>query len=528
MDQTDATLAASSAQSLAAALHARLVEVRGAARAAAAATLAGWQAALEGSDFAASAENLALFLALRRMDLTAEQAALARLGLSSLGRSESHMLAALDAVISALEAMAGGGPLKGPLPPPVSATRAVIEARRDALFGAEPAGRSARILVTLPSEAASDPGLIAELVGAGANAVRINCAHDGPEVWAAMISFTREAAATAGRRVPVLMDLAGPKVRTTAVSVPKPFLAREKKKKLKALAADGIPPEARGPRLMTGDRFLLVRKPTKAGKKRVEVTLSHPDLIAALRPGAMVHFDDGKLGARVLEVAEGRAELLITHARAKGARLAPEKGVNLPGVDIDIPALTPADLAALDFAVGTADLIGYSFVQTVRDVRALQAAIGERLPVGAQGPAIVLKVETDLALRNLPRLIVQAGARGPVAVMIARGDLAVEIGLERLAEIQEEILWLCEAAEVPAIWATQVLEGLAKEGFASRAEATDAAMSQRAECVMLNKGPFAVQAVGFLDRVLRRMDRHQAKKTPRLAPLKAWAAPQRL
>jgi pyruvate kinase len=94
--------------------------------------------------------------------------------------------------------------------------------------------------------------------------------------------------------------------------------------------------------------------------------------------------------------------------------------------------------------------------------------------------------------------------------------------------VQEEILWLCEAGEVPVIWATQVLEGLAKEGHASRAEATDAAMSQRAECVMLNKGPYAAEAVGFLDRVLRRMDRHQSKKTPRLAPLRAWSDPQGL
>jgi pyruvate kinase len=527
MDQTDRGIIAADAKGLAAALQARLIDVREEARAAAATTLDGWQPALEGSPFAASAENLALFLALRRIDLTAEQAALARLGLSSLGRSESHMLATLDAVIAALDAMAGGGPLAGPLPPPVDAARAVIDARRDALFGIEPTGRSARILVTLPSEAATAPELIADLIAAGANAVRINCAHDDPQAWAAMIAFTHTAAAAAGRRVPVLMDLAGPKVRTATVSVPPSFLARETKKKRKAMARDAIAPEALGPRLMKGDRLVLTRSPTEA-TERVEVTLSHPGLIDALRPGAIVHFDDGKLGARVLELGEGWAELQITHARAKGARLAPGKGVNLPGVDIDIPALTAADLAALDFAVGRADLIGYSFVQTVQDVRVLQDEIAMRLPQGAQGPAIVLKVETDLALRNLPRLIVQAGAHMPVAVMIARGDLAVEIGLERLAEIQEEILWLCEAAEVPAIWATQVLEGLAKEGFASRAEATDAAMSQRAECVMLNKGPYAAQAVGFLDRVLRRMDRHQAKKTPRLAPLKAWAAPQGL
>jgi pyruvate kinase len=103
--------------------------------------------------------------------------------------------------------------------------------------------------------------------------------------------------------------------------------------------------------------------------------------------------------------------------------------------------------------------------------------------------------------------------------MIARGDLAVECGFERLAEVQEEILWMCEAAHVPAIWATQVLESLAKEGLPSRAEVTDAAMAHRAECVMLNKGPYIVDAVKALDDILRRMHGHQAKKQPMLRRL---------
>jgi len=101
----------------------------------------------------------------------------------------------------------------------------------------------------------------------------------------------------------------------------------------------------------------------------------------------------------------------------------------------------------------------------------------------------------------------------PLAVMIARGDLAVELGFARMSEIQEEILWLCDAAHVPVIWATQVLDQLVSEGAPTRAEATDAAMSQRAECVMLNKGPFLVEAVAFLKDVLERMDRHQSKKS---------------
>ena len=104
-------------------------------------------------------------------------------------------------------------------------------------------------------------------------------------------------------------------------------------------------------------------------------------------------------------------------------------------------------------------------------------------------------------------------------VMIARGDLAVECGFERMAEVQEEILWVCESAHVPVIWATQVLEGLTKRGHASRAEITDAAMSQAAECVMLNKGPHIIEAVTALDDILQRMQGHHSKKRSMLRQL---------
>jgi pyruvate kinase len=104
-------------------------------------------------------------------------------------------------------------------------------------------------------------------------------------------------------------------------------------------------------------------------------------------------------------------------------------------------------------------------------------------------------------------------------VMIARGDLAVECGYERTGELQEEIMWMAEAAHVPVIWATQVLENVAKTGQPSRAEITDAAMAERAECVMLNKGPYVVQAVQMLDDVLTRMQAHQTKKVSLLRQL---------
>jgi pyruvate kinase len=117
-------------------------------------------------------------------------------------------------------------------------------------------------------------------------------------------------------------------------------------------------------------------------------------------------------------------------------------------------------------------------------------------------------------------MLLEAMKNPGCGVMIARGDLAVELGFERLAEVQEEILWLCEAAHVPAIWATQVLESLAKQGSPTRAEITDAAMGNRAECVMLNKGPHILEAVNALNDILKRMETHQLKKMSMLRELR--------
>jgi pyruvate kinase len=138
---------------------------------------------------------------------------------------------------------------------------------------------------------------------------------------------------------------------------------------------------------------------------------------------------------------------------------------------------------------------------------------------GASHLGIVAKIETRQAVQRLPEIMVRGAGRHPLGIMIARGDLAVEIGYERLAEIQEELLWVCEAARVPVIWATQVLENLVKRGIPSRAEITDAAMAERAECIMINKGPFVLDAIALLDDVVARMQAHQQKKTARLRAL---------
>ena len=169
-----------------------------------------------------------------------------------------------------------------------------------------------------------------------------------------------------------------------------------------------------------------------------------------------------------------------------------------------------------------ADAIEFSFVQSAADVAMLQEAMAIHRPGDWQTLSLVLKIETARAVANLPDIIVQAAGRQPTAIMIARGDLAVEIGFARTAEMQEEILWLGEAADVPVIWATQVLEGLISKGKPSRGEMTDAAMAARAECVMLNKGPFLFETIDQLRSLLSRMSDHQHKKTPQLRALRSW------
>jgi pyruvate kinase len=247
---------------------------------------------------------------------------------------------------------------------------------------------------------------------------------------------------------------------------------------------------------------------------RIGCTL--PEVFADVKPGEPIWFDDGKIGGVVEQVEPDHLRVRIAHTRAQGAKLRGDKGINLPETTISLPALTAQDTEDLNFVAAHADAVALSFASTAEDVDALCEHI---IRAGERRPSVVLKVETRRGFANLPAMLLAAMRTPCCGVMIARGDLAVECGFERLAEVQEEMLWVCEAAHVPVIWATQVLESLAKEGFPSRAEITDAAMGHRAECVMLNKGPHAVSAVRTLDDILRRMDAHQDKKRAMLREL---------
>jgi pyruvate kinase len=566
-----------------------------------------------------SARNLIHYTELRRHDIRELQTGLARHGLSSLGRTESRVLPSVDTVARTLARLVSAD--EGP-DAPIDPFGGEEPLARNAvnLLGPEPEDRGTRIMVTLPSEAATDPDIVLGMIERGMDLARINCAHDTPEAWRQMIGNIRAAEEATGKRCLVSMDLAGPKLRTGPIR-PGPRVLRIKptRNEIGAVTAparvwlghrpetgsalpvlpledenwtagltegqsirfddargahrtliveqagpDGclaalhdtsyfvpgtrltaspagaasakksgaqdrpstlvgdLPPLERSLTIHRGDTIVLSGDPTPvdsqpAGPHRISCTL--PAVLADVRPGERIWFDDGRIGAVITEVRAGELTAEIVSAAPQGSRLRAEKGINLPDTRLTVPALTDQDLADLEHVKVLADIVSMSFVRSEDDVRDLLAHLD---PERDRSLDMILKIETVAAFEALPDILLELMKWADVGVMIARGDLAVEAGFDRLAEVQEEILWLCEAAHVPVIWATQVLDILARTGLPSRAEVTDAAMAQRAECVMLNKGPFINEAITMLSDILGRMQDHTRKKRSLLRRLRAW------
>ena len=463
---------------------------------------AGFRQRIERPGFAASALNLAHYLALRRQDLRGLQRKLKVRGMSTLGRSEGHVMATLDAVIATLSGLSPQSGQQLAHPP---SDRAFLRGEQqlvrntDELFGQPRSRRAGRIMVTLGTDAAEDPSVIADVAAAGADVVRINCGHGDATEWARMIANARAAGSVRPPRI--LMDIAGPKVRTLEVITP-----------------------AKTNRMNVGDNLWLAHRLDPDRSDPFQATCAPVGVIDWLSVGDLVSLDDGKLSGKITARTTDGVLISISSGRLKGIKLTAERGLNFPGVDLGLDPLTAKDRRDLDFVALHADLVGMSFVQSAAQVEAFQAELAARRP-DWRTLGLVAKIETPTAVRNLPDIIVQGAGRQPFAVMIARGDLAVEIGFERVAEIQQEILWLCEAAQIPAIWATQVLEGLVQDGLPTRSEMTDAANATQAECVMLNKGANQAAAVGVLDRMFRTFAENQTKKTPTLRALKSWPEP---
>ncbi len=289
--------------------------------------------------------------------------------------------------------------------------------------------------------------------------------------------------------------------------------------------ASGIPPLVHRLSLAAGDQLLLTSDLTAvdlpAAGQAARIGCRLPEAITAMRPGDPVLIDGGAIDAVVESVSTDVATLRVVRTKPGGQRLGAEKGINLPDTVLPLAALTPEDDSHLPFVARHADLVAISFVRSADGVK----YVLDRLETAGAGDlGLLLKIETRQGFENLPSILLMAMRHPKLGVMIARGDLAVEVGFERLSEVPRQILALCEAAHVPAIWATQVLENLAKTGQPSRAEVTDAAAAQRAECVMLNKGPYILDAIRVLDDILARMGEVQRKSRTLMRRIHSWEA----
>jgi pyruvate kinase len=566
----------------------------------------------------ASVRNLLHYLAFRTYDLRELQPKLASMGLSSLGRAESSILAGIEAVIAMLESLSGSTPIALSQSNDFETGSAKLRDNADQLLGPSPQGRAVRIMVTLPTEAAHSYDFVKNLIGAGTDVVRVNCAHDSEQEWSAMIENVRSANRDLGRSCKVLMDLAGPKLRTGAITrgyhvvrwrvskdkcgsviapatialvsrhisgrlpvdailpVPQAVVraaepgdvvrlkdSQNRKRQLRitekhgdfcvgtcsqgayvlngtaltVIRADEVIAEGRVHdlpfveepiHLKSKDLLVLTKAPrTQAASPREKrnasatseiphISCTLPEAFSNAKAGEPIFFDDGKIEGVISEVHPDHMLIEIVHTGLRGGKLGSGKGINLPETELSIAAITDKDRQDLDFVAQHADLVGLSFVRGPNDVLELEEELSSRQK---NRLGIILKIENRQAFNHLPLIMMAALRHYPVGIMVARGDLAIEVGFDRLAEVQEEILWLSEAAHLPVIWATQVLETLAKTGMPSRAEVTDAAMSVRAECVMLNKGNYITDAVRFLDNILHRMQAHHLKKRSMLRRL---------
>jgi len=557
------------------------------------------------SVYTKSAENLINYIALRRFDLRVLQKDLEDMGMSRLELSEGHVMASLVSTKQILQGLIRAEITNEKAGLSIKNANKLLDEHTEVILGEKDKDRRVRIMVTQPSEAASDYQIVYEMVKTGMNCARVNCAHDGPEVWRKIINNIKKASAELGKDVKIAMDLAGPKIRTGAIkpgekirkfsperdemgiiinpaaiilvgesceelsanSIPvdEKWLSalecgdiitlkdtRHKDRTLKVIEVNEgqvvvncydssyigtgtilcperenlseitvgeLPPIEQSVVLRTNDR-LTVHKDTIIGEpaqfdndgnllRQAHIGCQLEKVFDKVKVGEKILFDDGKIEGIIEETNHDSFMVHIIRAKESGDKLKAEKGINFPTTDIGISGLTGKDKEDLKFVAQHADVVNFSFVNSKEDVEELLA---EFVKLNVKNKlSIILKIETQKAFDNLTDIILAAMQVHYVGVMIARGDLAVETGWNNIGWVQNEILSLCNAGHIPVVWATQVLENLAKKGLPSRSEITDATSSIKADCVMLNKGPYINSAISLLDTILSNMERYQEK-----------------
>ena len=331
--------------------------------------------------------------------------------------------------------------------------------------------RSTKIIATV-GPATGSARAIRELVAAGVDIFRLNFSHGTHSSHGEVIGHIREAAHDARRCVAIMQDLSGPKIRTGSLQGGGPLL------------------------LAAGDPLTIAVGDFPGVPGRVSTT--YAELPTSVRPGDVLLLDDGRIQLRVDEVRDGELRTVVVD----GGSLGQHKGINAPGVELPSSGLTPKDADDLRFGVSAGvDFMALSFVQTARDLQyardALRAAGAAHLP-------LIAKLERPQAVARIDEIL-----RASDAVMVARGDLGLELPLERVPRVQKEVTRRARALGVPVIVATQVLESMRTEPRPTRAEVSDAAnaVDDRVDAIMLAGetaiGDYPVRAVETLDRIIR-------------------------
>ena len=330
--------------------------------------------------------------------------------------------------------------------------------------------RKAKIVATL-GPATSDLQTITELFDAGVDVFRLNFSHGSHEDHRRRYEIVREVERLSGRPIAVLADMQGPKLRVGTFAGGKVIL-------------------------MPGAQFVLDRNPAAGNAERV--CLPHPELFEVVKTGQSLLLDDGKLRLEVLDSDSESIRTRVTH----GGALSDRKGVNVPDAVLPIPALTSKDLVDLEFALSLgADWIALSFVQRPQDMIDARARIGERA-------WLMAKLEKPAALEQLDEIVKVSDA-----IMVARGDLGVELPPERVPGVQKRIIRSCRDHGKPVVVATQMLESMISAPVPTRAEASDVATAiyDGADAVMLSaesaSGDYPVAAVAIMDRIIGEAER---------------------
>lgn len=440
-------------------------------------------------------DNLISYLGLRELHLLSLRQELKNKGLADLMQSPAHLLYTLEKILVYFTiSLPSQNNLLIPTPDDSSK---ILTKRTNELFGNrmnQPA-----IMVTVDSKVLNNLSQIEELLRNGMDVARINCAHDDPDIWKELIDAIRDVEKKLRlegkyhkNNCKIYMDLAGPKVRIGKLPAA-PIL------------------------VMKGDRLRLYLNTDTSGHSAFEntpagVPVTLEKAFRNVRVNDAIFIDDGKIRGFVIQVTKEFVEVEIDSPAVKPIRIKEGKGLNLPDslLSLNLPALTEKDLADIPFITKHADIIGISFVHSPLDLRKLRQELDilNRADIG-----VVAKIETKDAVHNLARIILEGLQFKRFGIMLARGDLAVEVGPENLSFVQDEILTICSASYTPVIWATGVLEKLTKKGIPTRAEITDAAYGTRANCIMLNKGAFVIDAVKMLVKIVDTgVDDHPRKK----------------